>query len=565
MSNLAHPKLAAEQQAIREARARGRLPLFLTYLKLSGPGWLQSAMTLGGGSLAGSLYLGVIGGVALLWLQPVAIIMGVIMLAAISYVTLSTGERPFYAIKNHINPVLAWGWALASLLANVVWAMPQFALANGVVQHNLLPGIFGPESNMDDFTSKIIITAFILVITLTISFWYGNKNWGVRLYELTLKLMVMMIVLCFVGVVLRVTFSPEGISWGRILAGYIPDFTLFWRPQDAFLPLLNAIGDESVRAFWLNHIVNEQQNIMIAATATAVGINMTFLMPYSLLARGWNKDFRGLSICDLSIGMVIPFVFATSCVIIASASQFNTVPVTGLVDEQGAIIASEEHPRWGHFNGMINQRGQAISFDDSPVSNEERYLAATLLRRDAGDLAQSLTPLTGSFIANLIFGLGVLGMTLSTITVMMIISGMVLCEIFNIPQQGWKYRLCCMAAMTGALGPFFWGDVSFWLAVPTSVFNYTFLPLAFISFFLMMNSKRLLGEHLPQGSSRLIWNTLMGVAVTLTTIGAVWQIHRNAGTYGMIALAVFVIAVILAHKREPLEEIEKPVESNSAE
>ena len=32
---------------------------------------------------------------------------------------------------------------------------------------------------------------------------------------------------------------------------------------------------------------------MIAAAATAVGINMTFLLPYSMLARGWDNPSVG--------------------------------------------------------------------------------------------------------------------------------------------------------------------------------------------------------------------------------------------------------------------------------
>src|SRR6056297_2773633 len=85
------------------------LPVRLaTYTRLSGPGWLQGAITLGGGSLAGALYLGVIMGYQLMWLQPMAIILGVIMLSAISYVALSTGERPFHTLKTPISPVLAW-------------------------------------------------------------------------------------------------------------------------------------------------------------------------------------------------------------------------------------------------------------------------------------------------------------------------------------------------------------------------------------------------------------------------------------------------------------------------
>lgn len=111
-----------------------------SYTKKTGPGWLQGAITLGGGSLAGALYLGVFTGYHMLWLQPLAMILGVIMLSAISYVTLSTGQRPFGAIKAHVSPVLAWAWIIATLLANIVWSMPQFALATAAVQQNLMGG-----------------------------------------------------------------------------------------------------------------------------------------------------------------------------------------------------------------------------------------------------------------------------------------------------------------------------------------------------------------------------------------------------------------------------------------
>ena len=44
------------------------------YTKKSGPGWLQAAITLGGGSLASALFLGVILEYNLMWLQPLAMI-----------------------------------------------------------------------------------------------------------------------------------------------------------------------------------------------------------------------------------------------------------------------------------------------------------------------------------------------------------------------------------------------------------------------------------------------------------------------------------------------------------
>ena len=48
-------KAEADRQAIAAAREKGTGATLKTYTKLSGPGWLQGAITLGGGSLAGSL------------------------------------------------------------------------------------------------------------------------------------------------------------------------------------------------------------------------------------------------------------------------------------------------------------------------------------------------------------------------------------------------------------------------------------------------------------------------------------------------------------------------------
>ena len=79
----AETRIDRDRQALVEAQDQGGSAVFKTYFRLSGPGWLQSAITLGSGSLAGALFLGVLGGTSLLWLQLVAIVMGVIMLSAI--------------------------------------------------------------------------------------------------------------------------------------------------------------------------------------------------------------------------------------------------------------------------------------------------------------------------------------------------------------------------------------------------------------------------------------------------------------------------------------------------
>ena len=86
-------KLEQERTMLQEAEVSGPGVRLSTYIKLSGPGWLQSAITLGGGSLGSSLFLGVLAGYSLLWLQPVAIILGVIMLCAISHPITTASNR----------------------------------------------------------------------------------------------------------------------------------------------------------------------------------------------------------------------------------------------------------------------------------------------------------------------------------------------------------------------------------------------------------------------------------------------------------------------------------------
>ena len=86
----------------------------LKHIENGGPGWLQGAMTLGGGSAITSLSIGAMFGFEFLWVQPVAIIIGCIMLFALAHQTLSTGQRPFVAMKEHLSPGLAWLWAIAA-------------------------------------------------------------------------------------------------------------------------------------------------------------------------------------------------------------------------------------------------------------------------------------------------------------------------------------------------------------------------------------------------------------------------------------------------------------------
>lgn len=537
--------LQLEKAMLQELNEKPVATRFLGYVKLSGPGWLQSALTLGGGSLASGLYLGVLTGYSLLWLQPFAMILGIIMLASLSYLTLSTGERPFRAINKHVSPVLGWGWLIGSMMANMVWALPQYSLASAAIQQNLMPGLFGAEGALAGDTGKYVIVLGILIFCTLITWSYGSGHWGVRLYERILKIIVALIVFCFIGVVARMLFIDESMSLGEVLSGFIPSWSSLVDPPAKYQELLAAIAPEN-RETWLAYIENQQRDTAMAAFATAVGINMTFLLAYSLLGRGWGKEHRTLSIFDLSTGMFIPFLLATSCVVIAAASQFHSVPYPGLleaVQSEEALIqeiqnSTEERNQEEELKsfkaGLPKNVGKALGgyhgildkqTEGRDATEQEKALAITLVKRDAFDLSRALEPLLqGRLFSNIVFGLGVLAMALSTISLLMLISGFVVCELLDVPTEGWPFRLGTMAAATGALGPFVWSDAAFYLAVPTSVFGLVLLPIAYASFFFLINSKSYMGEESLKGTKLIVWNVLMFIATGTAIVASGWAV-----------------------------------------
>ncbi|MCA8996687.1 MAG: divalent metal cation transporter [Planctomycetaceae bacterium] len=547
------PQVEADRELIRSSREQGTLSLFGAFVKLSGPGWLQSAITLGGGSLAGSLYLGVLAGYGLMWLQPLAMIMGVIMLSAIGYVTLSTGERPFKAINEHVNPVLGWGWAIATLMANLVWCMPQFALGKAAITQNLFPEVF---AGMPAFQQNLICSAVLLFVAGTVIWFYDSGSWGIKLFEIILKLMVAAVVISFFGVVLKMT-SEGALDWNAIFQGFIPNFRLLGEPADTLKPILQTTGEFA--QFWTDLVVRDQQNVMITAAATAVGINMTFLLPYSMLAKGWDKDFRGLAIFDLSTGLFIPFVLATSCVVLSAASQFHAQPQAGLFElyQEGMEGPTPSPTMVKNYNGLLDSRLKqewGPDSDRTPTDEDraalpeaDRRVAAMLVKRDADNLANALQNIAGKGFAQKVFGLGVLGMAISTIVILMLINGFTVCEMLGRPDDSQVRRMgAFLPGITGFLGPFFWGQAAVYLAVPTSMFGMVLLPIAYWTFFLMMNSKSLMGSYMPVGGKRLLWNVLMILAAGLATFGSYWSIRNSANPFvGYSLLFGFVVLASL--------------------
>lgn len=427
--------LAREKALLAELDAKPLGQRLRGYLGKSGPGWLQSALTLGAGSATSSLFAGALLGYSLLWVQPLGMLLGVLMFIVISHQTLSTGMRPFDAMARFIHPGLAWAWALASLLATVIWHLPQYSVGSSVFAD--MASAAGGWGRLPSWPFGLLM----LGICIGVTWLYGSGARGIRLYEFVLKLMVWVIVLAFLVVVLK-----TGLRWGE-----------FWRGLFTF------------------PVPSDPQGIavMVGGLSACVGINMTFLYPYTLLARGWGKEHRSLAKFDLATGMFLPFVLATGLLVIAAANtlQDAVYPLTKL--------------------------------DVKPVV-----------------AAGTLEVFAGKTLGRVMFDLGILSMALSSITLHMVVSAFIACEVLRIEPTGWRYRLASLIPIPGFFGSVFWTDVPLWLGVATSAICAVLLPIAYVGFAILHNRRNYLGEDKPRGARAAFWNVAMAAAVLVVAANA---------------------------------------------
>jgi Mn2+/Fe2+ NRAMP family transporter len=528
-----------ENEIFKKAQSSNFFGKVYHYAQLSGPGWVQAAVTLGGGTLVGALYLGVIGGYNFLWLQPLAMLCGIVMLSAISYVTLSKEkkeDRPFQLAKRNISPILAWGWLIATVIADVVFCAAQFALGTDAIQGNLGGQALPP----------FLITSIIFIIAVFLIWLFSKDGKASRIIDGVIKILVAIIVLAFMGVVITLSFKGA-IEWGAIFSGMIPDFTALFKPTDSYEATIAATGEYA--SFWNNYIAENQRNIIIGAFGTAVGINMTFLLPYSLMKKGWGKKHRELALFDLALGLFIPFVLGASCLIIAASSQFHAKE-NGIVSEASynQVIDArlkQQYPDFASFDGA------KVSQVRAAVSTEDKALATMLAKRNANDLANALKPFLGDW-SQLIFGIGILAMALSTMLVHMMMNGYAISEAFGQPGEQKLFMLgAVLPAIAGLFSPLIWnGAAKTALAVPASVIATTLLPIAYLVFCLLMNSKKSLGSELP--ANRGLINILMILATAIATFASVWALvgKLNANNvydqrFGLIGLIVLPILAII--------------------
>lgn len=458
-------KIEQERQFLAELDRRPWWQRLGGYYRLTGPAWLQSAMTLGAGSATASVVAGAFFGYQLLWVQPVAMLLGVFMMAALANITLTKGERAYEIVRRELHPSVAFLWALATVVATVVWHFGQYALLGGAFKDlaDVAAGVKpeDPATALSPTVETLVRLGgglLILGINIALTWNYGSKPRGIRFYEGFLRWMIRLTMLAFLSVVVLQLVHAK-LDLGAILRGFLT-FRIPDNPG-ATTTILGALG-------------------------AAVGINMTFLYPYSILAKGWGPHHKGLARFDLVLSLFVPYVILTSLIIIGMASTVH-------------------HSAAGY--------GTLLPGNPSPADLKPIQAA------------QALAGLLGSSVGRIVFDLGFIGMACGAISAHMVCCGFTVCEMFKLEYTPARYKLFTLVPAVGLLGVMVKSPI--WLPVVASALAFTVLPIAYIAFLVLNNKRSYLGEAVGRGWRRVAFNAVLVVAVIMALIGSAINIKQR--------------------------------------
>ena len=545
-------KIVKEANLLEKAHSSGGLIKFVTYTKISGPGiWLALA-ALSAGSLVGSLGLGQRLGTEGLWVQAWAMLLGVFSLWAVSHITLNTQQSLFSLLRDEWNPSLAWWLAGSAMITNFAWCMPQFRFGAEITSSVLLP-------ILDNKAGKVSVAFCMLALSIFLSFWYERSGFQSRLFQWVLRLILWTLCICLI-VCVFLTFPKSGISTGKILSGFLPDTEQFSEIATLYQPLLEKAGE--YRFFWEEKLLSRQKEVSLVTFCSTLGINLLFALPLLLLGRGWRRRHNGFAQFNLFFGLFIPFLICSSCLTILSAIAHREL----ILPNTSSGISIEqftEEQKTDSFHNLLAERivlevGNEKFQELPPFQQEEKMGSLSEHERKLALLVQPTdTHKWISLLSNkepnstkYLLGFSVLLIAFSTILVLMVLNGHLVCEVLGKPHKGAPFQSGSLLLALSSVGPFVWSDQDSWVADPSYFLSLAILPYALLSFLVMVNSKGLLGRQCVKGITGMITNT--GACLAFLSLGScsfylVWNHFWGNFPVGQILIILIGILLIIGY------------------
>ena len=538
-----------EATILEKANAQGGIKKVLIFSKISGPGiWLTLA-ALSAGSLIGSLGLGQWLGTEALWVQASAMLLGIFSLWAVSQISLNTQQSLFSLMKNEWNPSLAWWFAGSALVTNFAWCMPQFRFGAEITGSILFPPL-------DNKGGKIGVAFVLLCLSIFLSFWYERSGLHSKLFQWILRLILFSLIACL-GVSVCMLIPGSGLFFSSIFSGFLPDLNNLTNTSPRFEALLSQTGE--FRSFWEENLVSRQKELILITFSSTLGVNLLFSLPLLLLGRGWRRDHNQFAKFNLFIGLFIPFVLCSSCLTILSAVAHQKM-IHSLNEE---VSVNTKYSESETIRNLLKERiifeiGEEQFQSLPPFQQDEKieslskpnYILAHLVSQsDTKKWIHYLSD-SGKEPVKYLLGIVVLLISFSTIVILMVLNGHLICEILGKPHKGAPFQTGSLLLAVSSIGPFVWSDQDAWVADPSYFLSLAIIPYILLSFLLMLNSKELLGRQYPQGIKGFSLN--LGVCLSFLLLGScsfylVWNHTWGSFPIGQALVTLIGILVLIGY------------------
>ncbi len=553
--------ISKEVKILESCQSAGNVKALFGYSKITGPGWWIAAASLSAGSLIGSVGLGQRLGLDGLWIQATAMLLGMFTLFAISQITLNTQQSLFVILKNDWNKSLATWLAVSAIITSFTWCMPQFRLGADAVVATLLP-------SLDNKGGRVLIAVVLLILSVGLSFIYERHGPRSSIFTWTIKLLVLFVIFSAISSV--ILFLPSsGISLGAIFQSLVPSYSLLIEPSPLFSTLLENSGE--MKMFWEEKILLKQRELALVCFSSTLGVNLMFALPLILLNRNWRRSHDRFSKFNLFTTGFLPFSIVSVCLTLLSTISFQPrdVIVSDVELLEDAVTVDLLNQRIVHEIGSERFKDMAPFQQDallSALSNDEKRLASVIAGKSVKQWIASLSQTGGTYFTYLL-GLTIFAITLSTIVILMIINGHLVCEVLGKPHKGPAFQSGSLLLAIASIGPFVWSDQDNWVSDPTYFISLAILPFALLSFALVLNNPSIMGRMRPNGMGGYFINA--GIILSLIFLGSssfylVWNEYWGSFPIGQVLISLIGVLLLIGHFSLRTKKLSKRLEGLEA-
>ena len=421
--------LDAEVRRLDELAERPLPARLWGYVRLGGPGFMGAALTLGAGSLTAAMLSGAEFGYKTMWMIWLAMGLGVFMLAAMVRFTCRGGFRVIRE-QNRRH-----GRIVGSLLTGIVGCLAVAIIFNAgqVSLGTHLMQSLADLGGLDLSRTAAAVIYALFTGWIVLSYGRGGRR-GTRFVETFIKGCIALMLVAF-----GLSLALVGVDWSAALRGtFVP-----WLPP----------GGEGV-------------DLLIASSASAVGVMDWVFLHYAGHARGWGRKHEALGWMDIGTGFFLPFVVVNLLVIALFAGTF-------------------------YAPGL-----------DAP--------------RTAPELAAALAPLLGDRGAEALFFLGFLAVPITTTVGMSIAGAMGLHEAmgWDPDVRSWRWMIAVLLPQIGLIGA--WAANPVWIVIAIAAFLSLSGNIVGWSMYLLLNDPAVMGEDRARS---YLWN--LGIVLGITILNGV--------------------------------------------